>query len=253
MLLGGATRICFVVSPGKSDILEYYGGSICSAHLCYTVQPEPAGLCDAIFRALPLIAPHEQVMVGLPDTIWFPEDALRRLPDDVLSFLLFPVDHPELFDAVVTDEHGRVCDIQVKQHGATSSWVWGAFKMPGATLRELHELWHARERRDEYLGTLVNAYLARGGTARGVQAGEAYVDVGTLHGYREAIRLLSTKEAGRVGTRDWGLDGGDVGRRVRGAGTAPAPRVHPAEPLRTPHLAPRPAFPESPVPSPGHD
>src|SRR4051794_41917387 len=26
LVLGGATRICFVISPGKSDILEYYGG-----------------------------------------------------------------------------------------------------------------------------------------------------------------------------------------------------------------------------------
>ena len=190
MILGGATKICFVISPGKSDILEYYGGSICSAHLCYTVQPEPAGLCDAIFRALPFIADDEPVVVGLPDTIWFPEDALRRLPDDILSFLLFPVDRPEFFDAVVTDEHGSVREIQVKQQAAASSWVWGAFKMPGATLRGLYELWHTRERRDEYFGTLVNAYLDRGGVAAGVHAGEAYVDVGTLHGYREAIQLL---------------------------------------------------------------
>ncbi len=231
MLLGGATRICFVVSPGKSDILEYYGGSICSAHVCYTVQPEPAGLCDAIFRALPLIAPHEQVMVGLPDTIWFPEDALRRLPDDVLSFLLFPVDHPEFFDAVVTDEHGRVHEIQVKQHGATSSWIWGAFKMPGATLRDLHELWHARERRDEYLGTLVNAYLARGGTARGVQAGEAYVDVGTLHGYREAIGLLNARDSG-LGSRD--------------SATAPSVRI-PSPKSRVPIFESRAPSPESRV------
>ena len=27
MILGGAGKICFVVSPGKSDILEYYGRS----------------------------------------------------------------------------------------------------------------------------------------------------------------------------------------------------------------------------------
>ncbi|MCA1554928.1 MAG: nucleotidyltransferase family protein, partial [Chloroflexi bacterium] len=26
MLRAGATKICFVISPGKSDILEYYGG-----------------------------------------------------------------------------------------------------------------------------------------------------------------------------------------------------------------------------------
>jgi hypothetical protein len=45
------------------------------------------------------------------------------------------------------------------------------------------------------MGTLVNAYLAAGGRARGVRVGTAYVDVGTLHGYREAIRLLESKRA----------------------------------------------------------
>jgi glucose-1-phosphate thymidylyltransferase len=193
MVLGGATRICFVVSPGKSDILAYYGASICSAHVCYTVQPKPAGLCDAIFRALPIIAPDEQVLVGLPDTVWFPSDGFRRLPDDALSFLLFPVERPEYFDAVVTDRNGEVVEIQVKQPCPSTPWVWGAFKLTGAILRELYELWEARAQRDEYLGTLVNAWLARGGRALGVPAGEAYVDVGTLHGYREAIRELGRR------------------------------------------------------------
>ena len=59
--------------------------------------------------------------------------------------------------------------------------------MPGAVL---HELWRARSRRDEYLGTPFNAYLADGGRVCGVRSGEAYVDVGTLHAYREAIVLL---------------------------------------------------------------
>ena len=40
------------------------------------------------------------------------------------------------------------------------------------------------------MGTLVNAWLQAGGQAWGVCAGQSYVDVGTLHGYREAIRLL---------------------------------------------------------------
>lgn len=191
MILGGATHICFVVSPGKSDILEYYGGSIGHAHVCYTVQPKPAGLCDSIFRVLPFIPPDEEVVIGLPDTIWFPDDALKQLPPDVLSFLLFPVDRPELFDAVVTDDDGHVREIQVKRADAESSWIWGAFKMPGHVLAELHRLWLLRERSDEYMGTLVNAYLEQGGTAVGVRAGQAYVDVGTLNGYREAIQLLS--------------------------------------------------------------
>src|SRR5205814_1099769 len=63
MILGGSDKICFVISPGKSDILEYYGGAIGTADLSYVVQPNPAGLCDAIFRALPLIPPNEQVLI----------------------------------------------------------------------------------------------------------------------------------------------------------------------------------------------
>jgi dTDP-glucose pyrophosphorylase len=190
MIKGGATRICFVVSPGKSDIIEYFGGEIGATTLCYTVQRTPSGLCDAIFHALPFIDRNEVVLVGLPDTIWFPEEGFSALRDDRLSFLVFPVDRPEFFDAVVADEQGRVQQIEVKNAYPNSSWVWGAFKMPGSILHELHALWCKRHRSDEYIGTLVNAYLAEGGEAFSVKAGEVYVDVGTLNGYREAMRVL---------------------------------------------------------------
>ncbi len=191
MLIAGATKICFVISPGKSDILEYFGGRIGGADLVYVVQPQPAGLCDALFRAIPLIEADEPVLIGLPDTIWFPATGLAELPDDVLSFLLFPVEQPKFFDAVITDDGGRVLEIQVKNPAAVSRWIWGAFKLPGAVFRRLHQMWLARDPRDEYIGTLVNAYLAQGGEARAIRAGTAYVDVGTLHGYREAVRVLS--------------------------------------------------------------
>lgn len=195
MVLAGADKLCFVISPWKSDIMRYYGGNYGRAHLAYAVQSDANGLCDAIFRALPFITPDEPVIVGLPDTIWFPDDALRCLPDDRLSFLLFPVNHPELFDAVVTDEQGRVRAIEVKARHPQSSWIWGAFKMPGATFRVLHGLWRERGRQDEYIGTLIMAWLQGGGEAWGVRAGTSYVDVGTLNGYREAMRLLAMKEA----------------------------------------------------------
>jgi glucose-1-phosphate thymidylyltransferase len=191
LVLGGADKLCFVIAPGKSDILEYYGGGAFSARAFYSVQPQAAGLCDAIFTALPLIGPSEQVLVGLPDTIWFPEGALRELPDDELSFLLFPVDRPELFDAVVLDDTDHVREIQVKRPGASSNWIWGAFKMNGAILGALHAHWCGRGCQDEYVGTLVNSWLEAGGKARGVRAGRSYVDVGTVRGYREAIALLT--------------------------------------------------------------
>ncbi|HEX2215234.1 MAG TPA: nucleotidyltransferase family protein [Xanthobacteraceae bacterium] len=197
MILGGATRICFVISPGKSDIVNYYGAGYGTAAIAYVVQPQPSGLCDAIFRATSLIGQHETVLVGLPDTVWFPETAFAALPDDELAFLLFPVEQPEFFDAVVLDGEARVSEIQVKQRDAASRWIWGAFKMPGRVLHDLHALWRARNCADEYIGTLVNSYLSAGGTAIGVKAGHAYVDVGTLHGYRSAVGLLNEASAER--------------------------------------------------------
>mgnify|MGYP002780564871 CR=1 FL=1 len=190
MLASGVTKLCFVIAPGKSDIVNYYGARIGAARICYVVQAEAAGLCDAIFCAAPFIAEDDPVVVGLPDTIWFPRDGLARLPLDTLSFLLFPVERPEFFDAVVTDEIGRVQEVQVKSREARSHWVWGAFGMPGHVLHSLHKLWREPGRGDEYVGTLVNAWLARGGVARGVRAGETYADVGTMQGWRAAVALL---------------------------------------------------------------
>lgn len=190
MALAGVSRICFVISPGKSDILEYYGDRAYSASICYTVQPSPQGLCDAIFRAAPFINPEERVIVGLPDTIWFPENALCALPDAPLAFLLFPVDDPERFDAVIADEEGRVLEIQVKHPRPETRWIWGAISLSGQVMRDLHALWIERSRRDEFVGTLVNAYIERGGQARAVNAGESYLDVGTIGGYRHAMRTF---------------------------------------------------------------
>ena len=191
MIRGGADKICFVIGAGKSDILEYFGASFGTADLAYVVQQEPAGLCDAVFRASSLVANDECVIVGLPDTVWFPATALQALPDDELSFLLFPVERPELFDAVALDADDHVLEIRVKQPDAGTKWIWGAFKMPAPIFHELRALWLERARSDEYIGTLINAYLARGGSARGIKAGHAYVDVGTLDGYRSAMLMLS--------------------------------------------------------------
>src|ERR1043165_5907798 len=63
MLLAGADKLCFVISPGKSDILEYYGARIGPAEICYVVQQRPGGLCDAVFRARHLISASEPVLV----------------------------------------------------------------------------------------------------------------------------------------------------------------------------------------------
>src|SRR4051812_39718394 len=79
MIDAGVTRLCMVIAPGKSDLVAYFGAGVRGVPVCYVVQPDPMGLCDALFRALPLIGPEERVVIGLPDTVWFPENALSRL------------------------------------------------------------------------------------------------------------------------------------------------------------------------------
>ena len=96
-------------------------------------------------------------------------DALAELPDDRLSFLLFPVEHPELFDAVTLDSDGRIERIEVKSAAARSRWIWGAFKMPGRVLHELEEL--CRRRHSAWVSGGDPAALdrpARSARARGV-------------------------------------------------------------------------------------
>ena len=201
LVLAGARRICFVISPEKSDILQYYSRSNWDASICFVVQRTPQGLCDALFQAIPFISDDEPVLVGLPDTISFPEDGLRRLPDDRFSFLLFPVGDPQFFDSVEQDAEGRVTRIRVKDPAAQSNLIWGAFKMPGSVFHELHELWLERNRSDEYIGTLVNEWMERGGEAWGVAAGTRYCDVGTMGGYLDAMRVLGENPAAATAGR----------------------------------------------------
>src|SRR5215471_14132149 len=200
MLYAGATRLCFVISPNKSDIMTYFGGELGGASICYALQPHPAGLCDALFTPLPFLAPEDEVLIGLPDTIWFPEDGFLALPEQRFSMLLFPVEQPEFFDAVVFSADWRIEEIQVKRKDASSKWIWGAFRIPARTLAELHSLWLDRERRDQYIGTLVNAFIVDGGRVEAVPRGSQYVDVGTINGYRHAVQVLA-----RAQEREWKL------------------------------------------------
>jgi dTDP-glucose pyrophosphorylase len=194
MLAAGADRLCFVLSPEKTDIIPYYARHPESRRFCYVVQERPNGLCDALFRGLQVVREDEEVLIGLPDTVWFPTDGFGLLPSGELAFLLFPVDQPQLFDAVVTNGD-RVLEIEVKSARPRTCWVWGAFRMPAPVLRDLYSLWLEPGRGDEYVGTLVNAYLARGGTARAVHAGQQYFALGTVDGYRAAIARLAAERS----------------------------------------------------------
>ncbi len=198
MIAAGATQICMIISAEKSDIVRYYAERDYNAEIFYVVQQRPKGLCDALFRATPFTAHHDQVVIGLPDTIWFPENAYR-LPlereDADVNLVLFPVVDPSVFDAVVCDAQDYVVKVEVKQAHAHSQWIWGAITTTGSAFHALRSLWESRHRCDEYLGNLLNAYIAAGNLVRGYHVGERYMDVGTFEGYRQAQDFLRLRQA----------------------------------------------------------
>ena len=190
MIFAGADKICFIIGPGKSDIIHYFGGSYGATPITYVVQQKPAGLCHALFCSAPFIDPRETVLIGLPDTVWMPRGGYSELAGDQPSLLLFPVEQPALFDSVIHDAHGRVQRIDVKVAEPETHWIWGGIKLKGSDLHDLKGLWQTRLEQDEYLGTLLNAWMATGRVIKAVPAGTHYVDVGTFEGYRSAITLL---------------------------------------------------------------
>lgn len=192
MIAAGVERICMVISAEKSDIVRYYAERNYAAEIFYVVQQRPAGLCDALFRAEPFVRDDEQVLIGLPDTIWFPENAYRLAAekDEAVSLVLFPVSKPAAFDAVVSDEQGYVQKVEVKESNPSSHWIWGAVTARGTAYRALKHLWDARHREDEFLGHLLNAYIEAGNPVRAMSFGEHYMDVGTLEGYHAAQDYL---------------------------------------------------------------
>jgi len=193
MIAAGAEQICMVISAEKTDIVKYYAERDYAAEIFYVVQQQPQGLCDALFRAEPFARHHERVLIGLPDTIWFPENAYfpaLDLDQAAINLVLFPVADPSVFDAVLCDELGYVREVQVKKKDAASNWIWGAVTAGGEAFHHLKLLWEARHRSDEYLGDLLNAFIAAGNVVRGCSSGEVYMDVGTLEGYRNAQDYL---------------------------------------------------------------
>jgi len=195
MIAAGAEQICMVISAEKTDLIRYFAERNYAAEIFYVVQQKPQGLCDALFRAQPFAIHHERILIGLPDTIWFPENGYRPAlsmlegPSEV-SLLLFPVTNPSAFDAVNSDEHGYVQEIEVKRSSPHSHWIWGAVTSTGEAFHNLKLLWESRHRQDEYLGHLLNAYITAGNVVRSTCAGEIYMDVGTIEGYHQALNFL---------------------------------------------------------------
>jgi hypothetical protein len=124
------------------------------------------------------------VLVGLPRHGVVPRRRLRAASGRRALVPALPGRAPEYFDAVVTDAAGRrVLEIQVKQPRPPRTGCGAPSSSPAPSSARCTRSGCAATARDEYLGTLVNAWLAEGGEALGVRARR------DVRGRRHAPRL----------------------------------------------------------------
>ncbi len=188
MLLAGADRLCFIISGDKGDLVRYYARSRWGGRIFFALQPQPSGLCDAVFRAAPLVRAREAVLIGLPDTVWYPRDAFAQRLRAGVHLITFPVARPEEFDAVEEAPTGVVRRIEVKTPGSPTRRVWGAITAPGEVFLRLERFWRACDGQAQFLGDLFNAWIASGELVTCDRQGSRYWDIGTPAGYEQALR-----------------------------------------------------------------
>jgi glucose-1-phosphate thymidylyltransferase len=121
MRIGGASRVFFVLRPGKFDIAQYYGdGSSCGLAIGYLMMGEPWGPPFSVNQATPFVA-DATVLLGFPDILLQPEDgfarAVQRLDATDADIVLgvYRLARHDPIDIVETAADGRVTRLVPKE------------------------------------------------------------------------------------------------------------------------------------------
>jgi NDP-sugar pyrophosphorylase family protein len=121
----------------KTDVIE-----LAREHGLEVVVSRPDSVSESLLAALHDVPDSAIALVGFPDTLWEPPDALRILADRVragsdLALGLFEVDEPERCDVVEVTDAGHIKSIVVKPERPTTNVTWGIFAARVALLRGL--------------------------------------------------------------------------------------------------------------------
>jgi glucose-1-phosphate thymidylyltransferase len=182
-----------VVSPAKLELVRtLQDGSELGLSIAWVVQPQPAGLTEAIVRALRWTA-GRRVLLVLPDAVIEPGTALRAVieaPGDVVLGV-FPTDRAHELGPVGLDpsDPSRVITVFEKPAGVHPANTWGLVMMSADFCVWLCE----RVARDPALGAWsiglhVDAAVREGRDVRAVDFPTgSFRDLGTPRGLADWI------------------------------------------------------------------
>jgi len=130
MRLAGVKKAFIILRPGKWDIPAYFGsGESFGIDLAYLVRKLPFGVPFTLDCAYPFID-NCLVACGLPDIIFRPDDAFRKLSEKQeasgadLVLGLFPTENLHKWDLVELDNKNRLMRILPRPHNGTSGYTW---------------------------------------------------------------------------------------------------------------------------------
>jgi dTDP-glucose pyrophosphorylase len=172
------TELRVVTRPDKRDVVEN-----AARNGARVIPASPPTLAHSLLAGMRGLADDDVVLLGFPDSIWEPLDGYAR----VIALLrggwdvalgLFQAEDLRRHEPVVFDDSGKVLRIEFKPERPSSAWIWGC---AAAAVRTLQGLEH-----EEEPGVFFDSLCAEGRVAS-VCLSDAYVDMGTRSGLREAL------------------------------------------------------------------
>lgn len=200
----GIRKLFFIVSAGKSDIMEYFGGGDAfGVRIAYLYQSRLGGMPYALDLVTPWLGPETTVVMGMPDTVIEPQDAFDRLLSAHrawkadLTLGLFQTEQPQKFGMIGFDEDFRVTEHVDKPDRTHLKWLWG-MACWGPRFTALMHATLTGERADSFdtrevvLGDFFDLALAQGLDVRALPFPEGrYIDVGTYSDLKKAWTLYA--------------------------------------------------------------
>lgn len=187
LVISGITHIFVTLAPDKTDLIDYLVHvSPHSSQLILRVGPR-RGLLDGLVTPATELSPSDELYFGLPDTVWYPEDAYRAVQGVHSEVVLgaLPSDTPQLYGSV-TVKAGLATDIIEKPKHPRSPWIWAFGKFRVRVVSEFLDLANSTPVFTNVLGSYARAHqvpvvtFAKGkyfdtGTPAALQAANHYV------------------------------------------------------------------------------
>jgi len=172
------TELRVVTRPDKRDVIEN-----AARQRATVIEATPSTLAESLLAGMDGLADDDVVLLGFPDSIWEPVDGFARVIELLgagwdVGLGLFQATDLRRYEPVVFDGSGRVLRIEFKPRHPSSSWIWGCAAAAVRTLGGLEP--------EQEPGLFFDS-LCRERRVAGLRLSDAYIDMGTHSGLREAV------------------------------------------------------------------